>query len=108
VGQGNALYLIETGVRIGANRALSMGLVQEVVPRGSSLERAKELARHVAGYPQANLRTDRTAALQAYGRDLAAGLEVEATTNEPTLADPELVEGLRRFGSRDRPEPPRG
>jgi cytochrome P450 len=32
MGQGNALWMVETGVRIDAARALSIGLVQEVVP----------------------------------------------------------------------------
>src|SRR5207248_3230228 len=40
VGQANALYLIETGVRINAQRALTMGFVQEIVPAGEALRRA--------------------------------------------------------------------
>src|SRR5439155_10546520 len=43
-GLGSALYLIETGARIGARRALELGLVQEVVPAGQALARALELA----------------------------------------------------------------
>src|SRR5581483_2556427 len=63
VGQGNALYLIETGVRIDAARALAMGLVQEVVSEGGALDRALELADRIAGYPQMSLRSDRAATL---------------------------------------------
>src|SRR6266545_4268323 len=61
MGQGNALWMIETGVRIDAQRALAIGLVQEVVP--AALDRALELADRIAGYPQASLRTDRAATL---------------------------------------------
>ena len=50
VGIGNALYMIETGVEIDAARAQVMGLAQEVVPAGTALDRALELAHHCAGY----------------------------------------------------------
>src|SRR6266545_3369787 len=68
MGQGNALWMIETGVRIDAARALAIGLVQEVVPIAEAgggspaLDRALELADRIAGYPQASLRADRAAA----------------------------------------------
>src|SRR5512134_137391 len=42
VGQGHALYLLETGARIDARRAYEMGFVQEVVPQGQALDRALE------------------------------------------------------------------
>jgi enoyl-CoA hydratase len=102
VGLGNALYLIETGVRIDATTALRMGLVQEVVPEGSHLERALELASHIAGYPQSSLRADRESAL------LLDGIMAEADRGERTLADPEMLAGLERFRLHDRPAPPSG
>jgi enoyl-CoA hydratase len=73
VGQGNALWLVETGVRIDACRALAMGLVQEVVEGDDALPRALELARQIAGYPQASLRADRAAILASWGLALAEG-----------------------------------
>ena len=102
VGLGNALYLIETGARIDAQTALRMGLVQEVVAAGQALERAIELARHVAGYPQASLLADRASALAL------DGIEAEAERGEATLGDPEMLAGLERFRLHDRPAPPAG
>lgn len=78
MGQGNALWLIETGVRISARRALAIGLVQEVVPPGRALPRALELAAHIAEYPQASLRADRAAAVASLGLPLDEGLRLEA------------------------------
>lgn len=102
VGLGHALYLISTGVRIDAGTALRMGLVQEVVPAGKALDRSLELAEHIAAYPQASLWADRRSALAA------DGIEAEARRGEATLTDPEMGEGLQRFASPDRPEPPAG
>lgn len=100
VGLGNALYLIETGARIDAATAHRMGLVQEVVQGGAVLARARELAGHIAGYPQASLRADRASALAL------DGLDAEAERGEATLELPEMATGLARFRSGDRPEPP--
>ena len=107
MGQGNALYLIETGARIDAERAMAFGLVQEVVPAGAALDRALELADRIAGYPQASLRADRAATLATWGLSLESGLYMEAGLCRPTASDPEVFEGLRNFVSGNRPEAPR-
>jgi enoyl-CoA hydratase len=100
VGSSNALYLIETGVRIDATTAQRMGLVQEVVGRAGALVRARELADRIAGYPQASLVADRASAIAL------DGLAAEAVRGEATVADPDMAEGLRRFASGDRPAAP--
>jgi enoyl-CoA hydratase len=107
MGQGNALWMIETGVRIDAERAMGIGLVQEVVPEGAALDRALELADRMAGYPQASLRADRAATLATYGLSLTDGLYMEAGVCRPTGSDPEMFEGLRNFVSGNRPDAPR-
>jgi enoyl-CoA hydratase len=107
VGLANALYLAETGVQIDAGRAMAMGFVQEIVPKGASLARALELAEHMAGYPRASLIHDRDQVLAAFHRPLAEGIRDERETGVPTLTDPEMSEGLARFARDERPEPPR-
>jgi enoyl-CoA hydratase len=107
VGQANALYLIETGVQIDAWQAKAMGLIQEIVPKGRSLARAIELAERIAAYPRMSLLHDRTEALRAFHQPLSEGIREERETGVPTLADPEMAEGLARFASGDRPQPPR-
>lgn len=97
IGTGNALYLMETGERIDARRALRMGLVQEVVPAGEALERALELAERIAAYPQKSLLADREAALATLGLSLEEGLALEAKLGHPTAYEAEFGEGVRRF-----------
>jgi enoyl-CoA hydratase len=106
IGKGNALYLIETGIRIGADRALAMGLVQEVVPAGEALPRALELARQITNHPQAGLRADRRATIEGDGLTLADGLTFErdvtlpvawnATTQRPPEAAAERPSSIER------------
>ena len=107
MGQGNALWMLETGIRIDARRALAIGLVQEVVPAGQALPRALELAERMAEYPQASLRADRAAALATFGLNLDDGLLLESGRCRPTVRESEMLAGLVRFASGPRPEAPR-
>jgi enoyl-CoA hydratase len=108
VGMGNALYLLETGVRIDARRAFAMGFVQEVVPAGTALDRALELAEAIAAYPgQAGIRADRASAIGAFDQPMSDGLVREGAAGLATLADPEVADGLRRYVEGARPEAPR-
>jgi enoyl-CoA hydratase len=100
IGTGNALYLMETGERIDAARALRMGLVQEVVPTGTALGRALELAERIATYPQKSLLADREAALATFGLSVEQGLRREAELGHPTAYEEEFSQGVERFATR--------
>ena len=107
VGIGNALYMIETGVEIDAQHALRIGLAQEVVPAGTALARALEIAEHIAGYSQGGIRADREAALAAIGLSLQEGLDLEVELCHAPALSPEAMAGMRRFAEGSRPAPPR-
>jgi len=108
MGMGNALYMLETGVRIDVRRAFAMGFVQEVVETGTALTRALELAERIAGYPgQPGILADRTATIAAYDQPLGEGLAREGRDGLPALGDPSVAEGLAKFVSGMRPEAPR-
>ena len=95
VGLGRALELILTGRLIDAREAHAIGLVNEVVPPGSHLERALALAEGLARFPQSTMLADRRAAIEGTGMTLAEGLALESR------AGPEVFEdgaaGARRF-----------
>src|SRR5205807_4547578 len=59
VGLGRALDLILTGRMVGAEEALAMGLLTEVVPAGAHLTRALALAEGLARFPQRTMLADR-------------------------------------------------
>jgi enoyl-CoA hydratase len=95
VGQGRALDLVMTGRMVGAEEALAMGLVTEVVPEGAHVERALELAEALAAFPQETLLSDRRALLEGVGLALEDGLALEARLGREGLAAG--VEGAARF-----------
>jgi len=104
IGMGRAMELIITGRVIDAQEALRIGLVNEVVPRGTSLDRALELAAFICDLPQPAIRTDKEAALRGFGLPLEEGLRIEAECFNKSIWDPATMEGLRRFIERDHPD----
>jgi enoyl-CoA hydratase len=97
VGQGRALDLILTGRIVGAEEALAMGLVTEVVSPGRHLERALEYAEALARFPQETMLADRRAAVEGLGMRLADGIALEAESALPTLEV--ALRGASRFAA---------
>jgi len=95
VGLGRALDLILTGRLVGAEEALAMGLLTEVVPAGQHLVRALEMAEGLARFPQETMLADRRAAIAGLGLPLADGLALEAQAGPQVFAD--AVAGAARF-----------
>jgi enoyl-CoA hydratase len=90
------MEMIVTGRVIDAREALDNGLVNEVVPSGTCVDRALELADRIAALPQPAIRTDLEAAERGWG-DLDAGLQIEAACFMRSIFDPATQEGLKRF-----------
>jgi enoyl-CoA hydratase len=78
VGFARALELVITGRRIDAEEALRIGLVNEIVPRGGALARARELAESIAALPQGAIRSDKESIMRGVGRTLEERLRIEA------------------------------
>jgi enoyl-CoA hydratase len=104
VGYRRAMELIITGRVIDAAEAREIGLVNQVVPTGHGLERARELAHEIARLPQPAIRTDKEAAVRGSGTPLEEGLRIEAACFNRLVGSPELLEGLRQFNERDHPD----
>lgn len=97
IGLGRALELILTGRAVPAQEALAMGLANEVVPTGTALQRAVEIGKLLAGFPQAAMRSDRKAVYEGLAVGLKEGLRREAALGQQTLASNEAFEGAQRF-----------
>ncbi|MFP5224384.1 MAG: enoyl-CoA hydratase-related protein [Actinomycetota bacterium] len=106
MGLGNALHLLGTGLRFDSEQMQRMGFVQEVVPDGNALERAREIAGWMSALPQGSLRTDRQSIYQTVGVRIEEGLALEQRIGRASLADPDLAAGLERFAAGQRPVPP--
>jgi enoyl-CoA hydratase len=95
IGRGRALDLVLTGRPVDASEALSMGLVNRVVPTGESLAAATRLAHELAAFPQRCLREDRLSMLETEGLSEAEAMAVELRHGLTSLA--EAGAGIERF-----------
>jgi enoyl-CoA hydratase len=98
-----AMDVLLTGREITAREALSMGLVNRVVPDGEALTAARELAARIAECGplsvQAILRTHR----RTEGLDEDAALKISDELGWPVLASEDAKEGTRAFREKRPP-----
>jgi enoyl-CoA hydratase len=95
IGLARALDLILTGRPVGAAEALSFGLANRVVPKGTARAEAEALAAELARLPQGALLADRASAFEAFDRPLPEALRHEFERGLPALL--EGAEGAQRF-----------
>lgn len=105
IGLSRALDLILTGRPVEAKEALSIGLVNRVVPKGTAREAAEKLARELAEFPQTCLRGDRRSAYEqfdlsfddAMANEFRHGLK--ALTSETAAGAKKFTGGSGRHGA---------
>ena len=97
IGLSRALDLILTGRPVDATEALSIGLVNRVVSKGTAREAAEGLGRQLARFPQVCMRGDRLSAYEQFDLSLneafanefkhgLAALKAEAATGAERFA----------------------
>ncbi|HVH63733.1 MAG TPA: crotonase/enoyl-CoA hydratase family protein [Candidatus Dormibacteraeota bacterium] len=101
IGQGRALDLILSGRAVGADEALTMGLVERVVEPGTALDSARDLALHLSSFPQRALRHDRRSVYRQWSQDDEDSLRAEQQGGMEVIASGESLEGARRFAEGD-------
>lgn len=93
IGQSRAMDMILTGRAVRADEALAIGLANRVVPEGTALTAAQELALSLAAFPQTCMRSDRMSVLTQW--EAADPLAAEFAHGGKAL--PEVQAGAARF-----------
>jgi enoyl-CoA hydratase len=104
IGKGGALKLILTGEIIGAEEALRLGLVDEVVAPDQLLPRAEQIALAIAGMAPLAIRDSIRAVNSGYDLPLASGLELEASLFGLACSTSDKAEGARAFLEKRAPQ----
>lgn len=100
VGWGDAMRFLLTAEEFGADEALRIGLVQEVVPAGAQLERALAVARTIAAQSPLGVQASLANARAARASQEGAAVEDLRRALPRILSSEDAKEGLRSFVER--------
>ncbi len=97
VGMGRAMEMILTGEPVSAEQALSMGLVNRVVPPEKLADEARKLAGIIAGNPGMAIQYAKEAVFRYSEGSLAAGLAHESYLHALSCGTQDKIEGVSAF-----------
>lgn len=98
IGLGHAMDMILTGRPVSAQEALTMGLVNRVVPKGKAREAAMELAQQLLKFPQLCMCSDRKSAYEQFDLPFEDAMLNEFRRGQDALTH-EAISGAARFAS---------
>lgn len=104
VGRKRALELLLTGEPFGAHRALEIGLVNAVVPTGSTLNAARALAHRIMRHSPLAVASILAAVTRGLNMSIGEGLLVESEQFARMVPTRELREGLDAWIARREPD----
>ena len=99
IGHSRALDMILTGRGVGADEAGRMGLANRVVPSGTALSAAVELAEQISSFPQLCMRSDRRSSYEQWSLSLDDALGNETALGRETIFSGETQQGAARFAA---------
>lgn len=99
-GWGNAMYHLLTSDEFDAAEAYRIGLVQEVVPAGTQLDRAIELAERIATQAPLAVQATKASAYRYLTEGVAACVAAFGPVQAELLASEDAVEGVQSFVER--------
>jgi len=97
IGHSHALDMILTGRGVSGLEALTMGLANRLVPRGTALEAAITLATELSRFPQHCLRSDRLSSYEQWSLPMPEALRNETRHGLDVIQSPEMTTGIRHF-----------
>ncbi|MDM0109254.1 enoyl-CoA hydratase-related protein [Variovorax sp. J22R24] len=98
-----AMEMLLTGRPMNAATALSCGLVNHVVPAGQVMDKAHEIASHIAANGPVAVRAVKQTVLEASGLPLDVGYRLEDRAKREVFASDDAREGPRSFMEKRAP-----
>lgn len=97
VGEGKAKQIVLTGERVEAAEAHRLGLVDELAPAGSAIDRALELARLIASRPPLSVQSGKRAITLGRDTSLEAAQRIDLASVGEVAGTEDRAESLLAF-----------
>lgn len=97
IGMSRALDMILTGRPVTAQEAYQWGLANRLVDDGKSREKAEQLAKEIAKFPNVCMRNDRLSVYTQFGKSLEDAMKIEFKFGLKTLDSGEYLKGSQDF-----------
>ncbi|EEA94620.1 crotonase/enoyl-CoA hydratase family protein [Pseudovibrio sp. JE062] len=97
IGQSRAADMILTGRSVSGEEAVAFGLVNRLVEDGEALSKAKELATHIAQFPQMCMRSDRLSMFEQWDMTETEAIKNEMRRGLSVISSGETVSGATAF-----------
>jgi enoyl-CoA hydratase len=103
IGKTKAKQMIFTGEPLTAEEAKEIGLVNQVIPKGKSIDAANELAERICKYSLPALKYAKCAIDDGYEQSLEEGLITEAENFGYVFQTQDIKEGVQAFIQKRKP-----
>jgi enoyl-CoA hydratase len=104
IGESRAKWMMLTGEPVSVETACDWGLINEVVPKGSALKRAKELAGKLADLPNLALQCCKASANMSFDMDEQAAVDASLQLSDRVFSSQDCKEGVRAFFAKQKPQ----
>lgn len=103
VGRGQAKEMLLLGLRLTAEEALNIGLINHIAPEGKLMDMALEMAEKIVNNPPIAVQQAKIAINQGLEVELAQGLEIESEAYEVCIPTKDRIEALAAFKEKRKP-----
>ena len=103
IGRGKAKEMLFLGLRLTAQEAFDIGLINHVVPGDKLMDTALEMAETIANNPPIAVQQAKIAVNRGMESDLATGLELESESYEICIPTKDRLEALAAFKEKRKP-----
>jgi enoyl-CoA hydratase/carnithine racemase len=103
VGRGKAKEMLLLGLRLTAEDALDIGLINHIAPEGKLMDMALEMAEKIVNNPPIAVQQAKIAVNHGMEVDLKKGLEIESASYEVCIPTKDRLEALAAFKEKRKP-----
>lgn len=104
IGRGKAIQMILTGEKIQSREALTIGLVNLIVPGNKLIDEARKLAQKMTGKSSLSMKYALRSVIQGSSTDILKAMEIESSGVGELYKGHDLIEGVTAYLEKRKPD----